>query len=320
VTHSLEADYRALTEAAGFADISDRSCFELTGDDRAKFLHNLCSNDILRLTPGQGCEAFLLNAKGKVVGHIFVYCSGNSLILDSSPGQGEKIVAHLDRYIIREKVELRDLRQRMTQLLVAGPQTAEILGGLGCPAPQERLGHGQGAIAGMPVFLRRSGLAGDGSFTLVGLAEHKDSLVQALLDAGARECGPAACAAARIEAGVPLYGADITDDNLPQEVDRNQHAISFTKGCYLGQETVARIDALGHVNRKLVGLNFSSPEATRCELKAGDVVVGSVTSAAFSPRLGAAIGLGYVRQGHNQPGARLACWQGEAEVVALPMR
>src|SRR5690606_6094431 len=126
---------------------------------------------------------------------------------------------------------------------------------------------------------------------------------------------------ARIEAGMPLYGMDITDDNLPQEVDRNDWAISFNKGCYLGQETVARIDALGHVNRTLVGLRFASESVPEPggELLAGDKVVGHVTSAAWSPAQRRAVALGYVRQGHNRPSARLVSAVGEAEVIALPM-
>jgi folate-binding protein YgfZ len=317
---TLEAEYCALTDAAGLADVSSRTMIKISGADRAKFLHNLCSNDILRLAPGQGCEAFLLNVKGKVAGHVFVYCSEESLILDSSPGQGEKLVSHLDRYIIREKVDLGE-EDLFSQFLISGAKASGPLQRLGCPMPQEMLSHRIGYIAGMPVFVRRSGLTGQDSFTLLCLAAQKDDVTKALTGAGAMWCGAAAVDAVRIEAGVPLYGVDITEDNLPQEVDRNDRAISFTKGCYLGQETVARIDALGHVNRTLVGLKFISHGEPTCgELKAGDVLVGRMTSSAYSPYFGAGIGLGYVRQGHNQPGARLHCNGHEAEVVPLPMR
>jgi folate-binding protein YgfZ len=183
-------------------------------------------------------------------------------------------------------------------------------------------GNHRAEIAGAPVWVRRSGLLGPDAWSVVCLRAQKDEVARALYDAGAAPCGAAAVEVVRIEAGVPLYGADITEDNLPQEVNRNDQAISFTKGCYLGQETVARIDALGHVNRTLVGLKFTRGAAPDpgCELTAGETAVGRVTSVAFSPRLGAAVALGYVRQGHNQPGARLASVCGEAEVVALPMR
>jgi folate-binding protein YgfZ len=315
VIQSLEAEYRAVTQDVGIADASDRTFVELTGADRAKFLHNLCSND-------SGCEAFLLNVKGKVAGHVFVYCSEDSLILDSSPGQGERIIVHLDRYIIREKVELHDERDLFAQLLLAGPRAAEVLERSGCRTPQEILGHQPGEIARAPVFVRHSGLTGPDSFTLVCLAAQKDELVKALTDAGAVWCSPAAVEAARIEAGMPLYGVDITEDNLPQEVNRNDRAISFTKGCYLGQETVARIDALGHVNRTLVGLKFAPPHqsSSRGELKFGNAVVGQATSIAYSPRTGSDVGLGYVRASHNALGTPLTFSGRAVEVVSLPMR
>jgi folate-binding protein YgfZ len=321
MTLALEAEYRALTESVGVADVSDRAFVELTGADRAKFLHNLCSNEILRLTPGQGCEALLLNAKGRVVGHVFVYCSEESLILDSSPGQGEKLLAHLDRYIIREKVELRDRTAEMGQLLLAGPNAPALLENLGCVLPSDRLHHGIAEIAGNTVFLRRSGLTGPDAITVVCPLEKCRAVLLTLEGAGAVRTGAAAVQAARIEAGVPLYGADISEDNLPQEIDRNAQAISFSKGCYLGQETVARIDALGHVNRTLVGLRFTGPKIPEagCELKSGETPVGRTTSGAWSARQAYPIALGYVRQGHNHPGARLGSSVGEAEVVALPM-
>jgi folate-binding protein YgfZ len=319
VTHSLE--YRALTEAVGVADVSDRTLVQLSGADRAKFLHNLSSNDILRLTPGQGCEAFLLNVKGKVAGHVFVYCVEDSLILDSSPGQGEKIVSHLDRYIIREKVQL-EVEVLFAQFLIAGPKAAELLENLGCQAPRELFSHRLRELANNVVFIRRSELVGSDSFTLVCLAAQKNEVAKALTEAGAVWCSPAALEAVRIEAGVPLYGVDITEDNLPQEVNRNDRAISFTKGCYLGQETVARIDALGHVNRTLMGLKFfgAEPPLAGQELKAADAIVGRITSVAFSPRFAGHVALGYLRQGHNQSGARVTSPSGEVTVTALPMQ
>jgi folate-binding protein YgfZ len=126
---------------------------------------------------------------------------------------------------------------------------------------------------------------------------------------------------ARIEAGTPLFGQDITEKNLPQEVARDALAISFTKGCYLGQETVARIDALGHVNQTLCGLRFAGPDSPPpgTELTIDDKVVAHVTSAAFSPRLGGPLALGYVRRGHTLPGTAFTSSRGPASVVKLPL-
>jgi folate-binding protein YgfZ len=134
-------------------------------------------------------------------------------------------------------------------------------------------------------------------------------------------CDADAVEAARIEAGAPLFGRDITLENLPQEVGRDAQAISFTKGCYLGQETVARIDALGHVNKLLVGVKFAGDQlpAARTPLRAGGKSAGEVTSAAWSPRLGAVLALAYVKRLLAKPGTRLESDAGSAEVVALPL-
>ncbi len=142
-----------------------------------------------------------------------------------------------------------------------------------------------------------------------------------LVAAGATECRPAAFDAARIEWGFPLYGVDITDKNLPQEVARDALAISFVKGCYLGQETVARIDALGHVNKLLVGVRFhgATVPSPDTELSAAGQTVGHVTSATYSPRLSAPLALAYVRRGSNEPGTKLSSALGDAAVVRLPV-
>jgi folate-binding protein YgfZ len=143
----------------------------------------------------------------------------------------------------------------------------------------------------------------------------------ALAAAGATPCDPDAFHAARIEWGFPLFGIDISDKNLPQEVARDALAISFVKGCYLGQETVARIDALGHVNKTLVGVRFDghTVPATGLELSASGNKVGEVASATWSPRLKAPLALAYVRRGSNTPGTRPTSSAGNAEVVALPI-
>jgi len=168
-------------------------------------------------------------------------------------------------------------------------------------------------------MLRRVPFAGACGFFVACDADRLDGCSTALQQAGATPCDAAAVEIARIEAGTPLYSRDITSDNLPQEVDRNGQAISFTKGCYLGQETIARIDALGHVNRTLMGLRFCSDEvpAIGTQIVAGKKTVARVTSACWSLKLDAPLALAYVRRGHNRPGTKIASDYGEAEVIAL---
>jgi folate-binding protein YgfZ len=160
------------------------------------------------------------------------------------------------------------------------------------------------------------------SFLVRAAREDLATVWSELLQAGARPCGEQALDAARIEAGHPIYGRDISDKNLPQEIGRDQHAISFVKGCYLGQETVARIDALGHVNKTLVGVRFHGeqiPQPGLALTSADGQTVGEVTSAAWSGRLRSPLALAYVRRGHNAHWTRLQTALGEAEVIALPL-
>jgi tRNA-modifying protein YgfZ len=316
------AEYAALTTSCGLADLNGRTRIELTGADRASFLHNLSTNEIKKLPSGSGCEAFLLDARGHVLAHMFVVCRPESLVLETVPGQEERLIAHLDRYLIRERVELLGRSGVWGELLVAGPNTPEIVAKLtAAPLPAAPLAHVDVSLAGRPATLVRVELTRP--FGCLVLCERADvALVgQAIVDAGAKRCGPEAFEMARIEAGFPWYGPDISDKNLPQEVARDALAISFVKGCYIGQETVARIDALGHVNKTLVGVRFAGDQvpAAGTELTAGGQGAGQVTSAVFSPRLNTPLALAYVRRGSEVPGTVLESAVGSAEVVSLPV-
>jgi folate-binding protein YgfZ len=314
--------YDALTAAAGIVPLTDWTLVELTGEDRAAFFHSFCTNEIRKLPIGSGCEAFITSVQGKVLAHVFVLCLADSLLLVAPPNLGDKIVAHLDRYLINEQVELHERTGARRVLLCAGAKSEDLLSQqIDGPLPEERLASMVAEFEGHPAIIARVDLAGPKGFLVVGDAADVDAWASALQDAGAASCGDDAWQAARIEAGTPLYGCDITDENLPQEVGRDGLAISFVKGCYLGQETVARIDSMGHVNKKLVGLRSSQSETLPpgTELTSGDKIVGTVTSSAYSPRWKAAVALAQVRRQHDQPGSQLESTVGEMEVVALPM-
>ena len=326
---NADAEYAALTAGAGVVDCSERTQLEITGDDRATLLHNLTTNAVRGLTAGDGCESFALDVRGHVVGHFFVFCTPHSLVIDGVPSQAERLLAHFERYHVREQVEFHDRSGEWGELLVAGANAGTAVERVLGAAPERAFGHREISWAGgrdtQKVWLRRVDLVGPGNFLIATARESLPRLQAALREAGVLECGPTALETARIEAGFPWYGVDITDKNLPQEVGRDGRAISFTKGCYLGQETVARIDALGHVNRTLVGVRFAGSEIPEPgdELAAGegaaDAAVGIVTSATLSPRLNAPLALAYVRRGLNVPGAKLRWRGGDAEVVALPI-
>lgn len=316
-------DYAALAEEVGIVPLGPQSQVELRGSDRATFLNRMCTNKIDSLSPGQGCEAFLTNPKGRVVAYVFVWAGPESLVLHSAAGQAEKILTHLDYFLIREKVELHDRSQAWTEWLVAGPRSEQLLGSIfHIELPQEYLSHADAELAGSPVSVRRLQWDEPPMFLLSSNTEAAQGIAQRLCDAGARRCDQRAAEALRIESGWPEYGRDISEENFPQEVARDDWAISYNKGCYVGQETVARIASRGHVNRLLVGLRFETTDAVPAgtEVTAGGQSVGNVTSAIFSPRLGSALALGYVRRGHDQPGNRLESSAGPVEVVSLPVR
>lgn len=311
-----------LANGAGVVPVTERTQLALRGADRASFLHNLSTNDIRRLKPGEGCEAFFLNAQGKTLGHGYVFAEEDQLVLDTVAGQAEFLPRHLDRFLIREKVELVPLPERH-DLLVAGARALPLFAKLGVsPVPAEPLAHARVEIEGRIVSMRKVDLAGAQSWLVAMDRADVDAVWQALIGGGARPCGMLAFEAARIAAGAPLFGQDISDANLPQEVGRDRQAISFTKGCYIGQETVARIDALGHVNRLLVGLQGTGDAAVPrgLELTGDDgKLAGTVTSTAFSHPFKRPIALGYVRRAQAHPGARLQSPEGIVEVAKLPM-
>lgn len=345
------AEYAAARGEAALFDLSDRTQVELSGRDRAKFLHNFCTNEIKLLQPGQGCEAFVTNVKGRVLGHVFVFAAPESLWIESVAGAEDALVAHLDRYLIAEDVTIHRRTAECGELFVSGPRAAERLESAGvaaagaaprehkpglprasAPATREpglpqasdpatldalpRYGHAK--IEGLehPLFVRRVDLLGAMGYLLSVPRESLGDLWNRLAGAGISPAGAAAFHALRIEAGMPLYGIDISDDNLAQEVARTKQAISFTKGCYLGQEPIARVDALGHVNRELRGVKLASGPLP----SAGDPVVGEdgkqvghVTSSAVSPADDLPVALAYLRTKFTEPGTVVTVQaQGEA--------
>ncbi|MEX2286848.1 MAG: glycine cleavage T C-terminal barrel domain-containing protein [Planctomycetaceae bacterium] len=316
------AEYKSAHDDCALFDVSARAQLELTGADRAKFLHNFCTNNVLTLKPGQGCEAFCTNVKGRVVGHVFVFCDTDSLWLEAVPNAQEALRAHLERYIITEDVQLHDRTAQFGELLVSGPRSAERLSQLGLNVgPLALLEHKTIESEGTSISIRRVDFLAAPGFLLSCARENLAPLWRQLVDGGIRPAGSMALEVLRIEAVMPLYGIDITDENLAQEVGRTRQAISFTKGCYLGQEPIARIDALGHVNRELRGLKLQAgrlPERGATVLSEdGAKEVGTLTSAARLSDDQPVFALAYLRSGSNAPGTTLAVRAATGSVQAV---
>jgi tRNA-modifying protein YgfZ len=314
--------YDALIHGVGFAPLTGRTIIEVAGADRVQILQSFTTNDVKRLRPGQGCEAFVTSSQGKILAHVWIFAEADRHILDTTSGQAQFIVDHFNRYVITEDVTFTDRSTEFVDLLVAGSRAEELLSELtGQTPPHELLSHGGFTIGGHDLTIRRVDYASPASYIIQARSNDAAAISSTLQSAGAVACDPAAIESARLEAGFPLFGLDITPENLPQEIARDTQAISFTKGCYLGQETVARIDALGHVNRLLAGVQFTGDKIPDrgTELLAAGQPVGEVTSAAWSPQLQAPLALALLRRNHAKPGAQLDSIHGSAIVVPLPL-
>ncbi|MBX3443381.1 MAG: hypothetical protein KF774_13330 [Planctomyces sp.] len=285
----------------------------LRGRDRAAFLHNFCTNDIKGLAPGRGCEAFLTNIKGRILGHIAVFAGNDELAIVAAPGSIDGLRAHLDRYLITEDVEFSLPPQPAPMRYVFGNGAAAALGtaaGMDLSG-LENCASAACEIAGRGLSLRRFDVLAAPGFEvrLANACSDPDADLAAVVATlpGVVEASDADFDAWRIDAGTPRYGVDIDDGCLAQEAARTARAISFTKGCYLGQEPIARVDALGHVNRLLRLIVFEG-SATPA---AGDVLqdVGSGAELGRLTSVGrttgsAAVGLALVRTSAG-PGAEL---------------
>jgi tRNA-modifying protein YgfZ len=286
-------DYQAAVESAAVFDLSDRAKIELAGKDAREFLHNLCTQDVKNLPVGGAREAFLTTNKARVIAHIWIWHRRDEvLLIDFAASQATKVLDHLNRHLISEQVELTDRTTEFSLLRVIGPKAATILTSVGLlPARQQPL----------------SGFEGCDQFCPDG---DRELLHQRILEAGAVPGNPTTYNVLRLEAGLPEFGSDIDEDRLAMEVNRPS-AISYTKGCYLGQETIVMARDRGQVNRLLMGVKVASgePLPAGAKLFRGSAEVGHVTSSVFSPRLQQVIALAYLRRGS---------WDAGTEVVIEP--
>jgi folate-binding protein YgfZ len=315
----------AARQQAAVFDVSERGAVELSGKDAVTFLHNLCTNDIKNLAPGHGCEFFLTTIKAKVVAHGYAHRllpeKPATLYLDLSPGYAAKVLAHLDHFIVSEQVELTDRTTERAQLHVCGAESRRVveqaltttLSDL-TDLQQERQSLGASGVR----VVRHDWLALPG-YDLVCERGAEMDLAQRLQTAGAVPGGREALEVLRVEAGLPVDGVDMDENRFVVEVGRIRQAISYTKGCYLGQEPIVMARDRGHVNRTLLGLRVSADAVPpdRTVLRDGQEV-GQVTSAVWSPRCQAVLALAYVKRGSQDVGTAVEVAGHRAVVTALP--
>jgi aminomethyltransferase len=307
---NFENEYRAAREAVALFDTNWHVILALTGRDRVKYLHAITSNNVQALVDGSGSLALLLTPQGRILAELEIYALPEKLLVLSHASQRERTVATLKKYVIGSQVKVDDLTDQMGSLSLEGPRAATVIGEIAGAklADLAEMSIREIAIDGSPCYLlRRSHFAQTGA-ELIASRDALPAIWQKLLAAtrahGGEPIGIAALNALRLEAGIPWFPADFNDAMIPHEAALEDTHISFNKGCYTGQEIVERVRSRGHVNRKRVALQFSTahPPAPGTKLRAGEAEIGFVTSAAFSPAAGAAIGMGYVRREQFAPG------------------
>ena len=299
-------------DIAALYELPGRGRIRAFGEDRKRLLHAMTTNHVDRLQPGQGCYAFFLNAQGRILSDVRVLAQPDHLLLDVEPARRSLVLTHLDKFIIADDVTLEDVSERYTTLALEGPGAAALLESIGAPTPAEEFGSEAWADR-LVVNTTHTGVPG---FHIYLDPLDAPVLRETLLDAGAREVTESQVEAARLKAGRPLYGTDITEANLVQETQLTD-AMHFSKGCYLGQEIVERVKSRGHVNKLLTRMRIESaePVAARAKLQAGGKEAGEVTSSAFDPESGATHALGYVRAEFARPDTELSVEGRSARVV-----
>jgi folate-binding protein YgfZ len=297
------AEFQALLSGCGLYDLSWRAKIAVTGGDRVRWLNGMATNNVRDLAPGHGVYAFLLNAQGRIQADLYVFQRGDSLLVDTERGQREKVLQLFDHYIIADDVEIADVSDKLTALGLTGPESRHVLERTGIAVPD--LAHLQFADVAWQqktITLLRSGEEARESWQVWSAPEHAGELWSALLKAGARPIGTTALNLFRISRGIPQFGEDIRERDLPQETGQTR-ALNFTKGCYLGQEIVERIRSRGAVHRQFTAFVVEGllPEPG-AKIMAGENTeekeVGEITSSAVLPLPGGdrTVVLGYLRR------------------------
>jgi aminomethyltransferase len=317
------AEFCALLSGCGIYDLSGRAKISITGGDRVRWLNGMASNNIRDLAVGHGVYAFLLNAQGRIQADLYVYNFGDSLMLDLDGRQKEKVLSHFDKFIIMDDVEVKDVSGTLTAIGMAGPRAQEILrhAGIESPdlAPLQFCSPKCNCDCGCTQCTVVRGDSPSGIAYEIWLAPDKvKSTWSALVAAGATSVGANAAELFRISLGVPQFGVDIRERDLPQETGQTR-ALNFTKGCYLGQEIVERIRSRGAVHRQFTVFEVEGPlPESGTKIVAAEKEVGEITSSAILPLPGGdtTVALGYLRR--EAAGKDLLAASAKLKVAAPP--
>jgi folate-binding protein YgfZ len=318
-----QAEFRALRTRCGVYDLGFRAKLSLAGSDRVRWLNGMVTNNIRDLDVGHGIYAFLLNPQGHILGDLFAYNLGESIMVDTDTGQAEKILATFDHYIIMDDVEISNLTEKLTALGISGPTSRENLTTAGLEIPELQPLQLQSVMwQGTECTLLRGEEAEYPAYEIWLAPVNVRKLWDALLSAGAVPVGSEALEMQRVASGIPRYGVDIRERDLPQETEQAR-ALNFSKGCYVGQEIVERIRSRGSVHRKFTGFvaDGTVQFAAGAKVVVGDKEVGEITSVASVqfPDASKTVALGYIRREVGIPGREVMVAGEKATVAQLPV-
>jgi folate-binding protein YgfZ len=322
-----QEEFSALLNGCGVFDLGYRARILLAGADRVRWLNGMVTNNIRDLAAGKGVYAFLLNPQGHILGDMYVYNAGDSLIVETDHCQLEKIMAVFDHYIIMDDVELTDISDRRTTIGVMGPKARAILKAAGIEIPEMQplqmlAPHCSCDCACIECTIVRGDNPQSESYEIWLTPTDAYKTWHALIAAGATPVGTDALEIQRIAAGVPLYGVDIRERDLPQETEQAR-ALNFNKGCYVGQEIVERIRSRGSVHRRFAGFLVEAAVkiSPGTKISADGKEVGEITSIAGvgTPVGERAVALGYIRREVGVPGHEVMIGDAKANVVQIPL-
>ena len=321
VYSDFASEYAAATTAAGVHDSSYMGRLKATGEDSLDLLNRMSTNKVVDLGAGEGAVTVLTTDRGRIIDVLGVVNQGGHVMLLTSPGRQQAVIEWLDKYTIMEDLTIEDVTSETTMLALVGPDAGKLLGLTSAQIPQDTLTVQSVQLGGIDVLVVEQPLGTLSRYWLIVSPEAALGLWQRLIDDGAVPVGANAMDAVRVNFGVPEYGAELGEPFNPLEAGLIG-SVDFTKGCYIGQEVIARLDSYKKVQKYLVSLSFDGD----ANISSGDELfddgkpVGTVTSVAPAPSDGTLKGLGYVKAANANPGARLDVSGSEkasAEIVAL---
>ncbi len=322
-TTGVNAEFQALVSQCGIYSLNTRSKIRLTGNDRVRWLNGMITNNVRDLAVGRGIYAFLLNPQGRILGDLYAYNRGDSIWLDTDESQVAKMLEIFDHYIIMDDVEVENISSQTTAVGISGPKSSDVLGAAGIEeGGLQSLEFRDLQWKQIPLTLVRCEHEKRQSYEIWLAPEHAQQIREALVQSGAMPVDDAALELYRVARGLPRYGQDIRERDLPQETEQTR-ALNFSKGCYVGQEIVERIRSRGAVHRGFTGFVFEGdPVATGSKIQVEGKDVGEITSSASLPLNGSKqnVGLGYIRREAASVGKNLIVGDIKANVAELPFK